>query len=129
MGKTVKLLVSIFVGLDVSVAAYFGLANLRVAVFGWGSIPGGGSAIDMAFFLIPLLLGWIAGDRFYYFLTYKERKATCLGKSAIAPEKPVVPDAVRREEAAIWEDRGWEEPAQDTTINTSSKSVSPDSRV
>src|SRR5688572_17819112 len=76
MGKFLKIIISIFVGLDVFVVAYLGLAQLRLMMFGEGQIPGGGSALDMALFLLPLFLAYIVGDRLFYFLTYTERRAT-----------------------------------------------------
>ncbi len=116
MSKVIKLLISIFVGLDVFVACYFGLANLRVAMFGQGSIPGGGSAIDMAVFLIPLFIGYVAGDRLFYFLTYKERLETRRQKAAetlqAAKENPTTD--------SIWEDADWDDAA--VTNNTRSES-------
>ncbi|NWJ44552.1 MAG: hypothetical protein HXX08_01605 [Chloroflexi bacterium] len=108
MLKIVKLLVSIFIGLDVFVAAYYGLANLRVAVFGQGAIPGGGSAVDMAIFLLPVLIGYIAGDRLFYFLNYKERKAKWLANKQ---EQEKAKENNRVKATGIWEDSGWDDSA------------------
>jgi hypothetical protein len=113
MSKVVKLLVSIFVGLDILAVSYFGLANLRVALFGKGEIPGGGSAIDMAFFLLPLFVAYVAADRLYYFLTYKERKEAQLKKVSELRANPETDPETAVEEipatASIWDDRGWDE--------------------
>ncbi len=112
MSKVVKLLLSIFVGLDILAVSYFGLANLRVALFGKGEIPGGGSAIDMAFFLLPLFLAYVAADRLYYFLTYKERKEAQLKKaSELSASSESDPERVVEKvpTASIWDDRGWDE--------------------
>lgn len=107
--KVGKLLISVFIGLDVLVVCYWWLAQLRVALFGQGEIPGGGSAFDMAIFLIPLFLGWVAGDRLYYFLTYKERRAARV-QQAPPPEQPGDrPEDPALVAGSVWEDRGWDE--------------------
>jgi hypothetical protein len=115
MSKAVKLALAIFVGLDVFVAGFFLLANLRVAMFGTGSIPGGGSAIDMALFLLAGFGGWVAGDRLYYFLTYKERKAKKLNQSQ-ATIKPAADnhttgqtEKVGVAPGTIWDERDWDD--------------------
>jgi hypothetical protein len=112
--KPGKLLISVFVGVDVLVVCYWWLAQLRVALFGQGEIPGGGSAFDMAIFLLPLFLGWVAGDRLYYFLTYKERRAA-RSSQVMSHEQP--DDKDKAEDSAVvagsvWEDRGWDDSKQ-----------------
>ena len=114
MPKVVKLLLSIFVGLDIFVVGYFGLSQARFALFGEGQIPGGGSALDMALFLIPLFVGYVAGDRLYYFLTYKERKrvrqqkATAPVQSHQTDERPSEPQQTPVG-ASVWEEGGWDD--------------------
>lgn len=125
MSKIVKILLSIFIGLDVFVAGFYLLAQLRVTMFGTGAIPGGGSAIDMAFFLLPLFVAWVAGDRFYFFLTYKERRARRLQNLAESSEAQAhnLEDVVKHDPSpdkkpntvvsmpagSIWDERNWDE--------------------
>jgi hypothetical protein len=122
MPKLLKLAISIFIGFDLFVLAYLGLAQLRYQVFGQGEVPGIGSAFDMAIFLFPLLMGYVAGDRLYHFLTYRERKAANLRQAAQqpppGPESPVETGEGEWELAAganrllhksAWEDRGWDD--------------------
>lgn len=123
MPKLLKLVVSIFVGFDLFVLAYFGLAQLRYQLFGTNEVPGIGSAFDMAIFLFPLLLGFVAGNRLYHFLTYPERKAALAARQkeeSSAPPPPQAPEEGEWELAAgasrplngrgsVWDDRGWDE--------------------
>jgi hypothetical protein len=118
MNKAVKLGLAIFFGIDIFVAGFFLLANLRVTLFGMGSIPGGGSAIDMAFFLLPAFAGWVAGDRLYYFLTYKERKAKKLqeletqksrSETAQNDKMDGLGEKVAVAPGSIWEERDWDD--------------------
>jgi len=122
MSKVVKLFVSIFVGLDILAVSYFGMANLRVALFGQGEIPGGGSAVDMVFFLIPLFLAYVAADRLFYFLTYKERKEARLKKASELRAGPETDHETTSEEASakesIWDERGWDESKVEETSQT-----------
>ena len=103
MSKPVKLILSIFLGLDIFVAGWLGLANLRFILFGEGAIPGGGSALDMALFLLPAFLGYLAGDRLYYFLTYKERREK-KRQQALAQSQTVQAQA-----ASAWEEGEWDD--------------------
>jgi hypothetical protein len=113
MNKAVKLALAIFVGLDVFVAGFFLLANLRVAWFGMGSIPGGGSAIDMAIVLLPAFLGWVTADRLYFFLNYKQRKMR--KQQELAEQKLHVEKILEEAEmvgvtsVSIWDERDWDE--------------------
>ena len=125
MPKLLKLAVSTFVGIDLFALAFFGLAQLRYQLFGTNEVPGIGSAFDMAIFLFPLLLGFVAGNRLYHFLTYPERKAalaTRLEKEeAAAP--PLAKEAAGEGEwelaagasrvlhghGSVWEDSGWDD--------------------
>lgn len=118
MAKPIKLLVSIFVGVDIFIFSYLTLARLRIALFGEGQIPGGGSALDMALFLIALFVAYVAGDRLYHFLTYKERRSakkaaspsvTPSSTSSSAPEKK----ATLVSAASVWQDRGWDDEEKD----------------
>ncbi len=125
MPKLLKLAISIFIGFDLFVLAYLGLAQLRYQVFGQGEVPGIGSAFDMAIFLFPLLMGYVAGDRLYHFLTYQERKAARLEQTSRTPplplEEPAVPGSAEEGEwemaagatrlihNSAWDDRGWDD--------------------
>ncbi len=119
MAKPLKLFVSIFVGFDLFLVLYFGLSQLRFTLFGEGQIPGGGSALDMALFLIPIFLAYVAGDRLFYFLTYKERKASQLARPPTPPYPALVQpqgeiDETERESQAqpvgsVWEERNWDD--------------------
>jgi len=124
MPKLLKLAGSIFIGIDLFVLAYYGLAQLRYQLFGTNEVPGIGSAFDMAIFLFPLLLGFVAGNRLYHFLTYPERKAAeaaRLKEKASAPPPPEEePEEGEWELAAgasrtrpgngsVWDDRGWDD--------------------
>lgn len=124
MPKLLKLAFSIFVGIDLFALAYFGLAQLRYQLFGTNEVPGIGSAFDMAIFLFPLLLGFIAGNRLFHFLTYPERKAALaarLKEEAAAPPPPkdepkdgewelaAGASRARQGQSSVWEDRGWDE--------------------
>lgn len=120
MSKPIKLLLAIFVGLDIFVVGFLGLSNLRITLFGQGQIPGGGSALDMALFLLPLFLGYLAGDRLYYFLNYKERRARLSQPSANNSRSLVKPDSARAESPAVvgppaarsvWDEGEWDEAA------------------
>jgi hypothetical protein len=122
MPKLLKLAISIFIGFDLFVLAYLGLAQLRYEVFGQAEVPGIGSAFDMAIFLFPLLMGYVAGDRLYHFMTYRERKAARLRQATRKPppaaEDPAETAGGEWELAAganhllnnsAWEDRGWDD--------------------
>lgn len=122
MPKLLKLAVSIFVGFDLFALGFFGLAQLRYQLFGTNEVPGIGSAFDMAIFLFPLLLGFIAGNRLFHFLTYPERKAAQaarLKKEAEAPPPPkeepaegeweLAAGASRTLHGSVWDDRGWDD--------------------
>ncbi|HEX2915184.1 MAG TPA: hypothetical protein VH186_30610 [Chloroflexia bacterium] len=74
MPKALKIVVSIFVGLDVSFVSFMTLANLRYNLFGTNEVPGLGSAFDMGLFLLALLIGYAAGDRLFYFMNYNQRR-------------------------------------------------------
>lgn len=114
--KPGKLLISVFVGVDVLVVCYWWLAQLRVALFGQGEIPGGGSAFDMAIFLLPLFLGWVAGDRLYYFLTYKERRATRQQPPTVSGPAQSTEDTGQDPAlvaGSVWDERGWDDNPQD----------------
>ncbi|MDB5079596.1 MAG: hypothetical protein JWP00_1520 [Chloroflexi bacterium] len=123
MPKLVKLAVSIFIGVDLFVLGYLGLAQLRYQLFGTNQVPGIGSAFDMAIFLFPALAGYVAGDRLYHFLTLKERKAALLKKASELPPATPEPDAGEGEwelaagashlmHGSVWEDRGWDDEAR-----------------
>jgi len=103
MSKIVKLAISVFVGIDIFVMGWLGLAQLRFILFGTGAIPGGGSALDMALFLIPIFLGYLAADRLYHFLTYKERRERSGQK--LEEAKTVTP----LNQTAAWDERGWQD--------------------
>lgn len=106
MSKVWKLAGSVFVAIDVFIFTYLTLSQLRFMIFGQGQIPGGGSAIDMAIFLLPLFLAWVAGDRLYYFLSHKERRSK-LPQTSLATEtnsESAAPNA-----SSIWDDDDWEE--------------------
>lgn len=125
MNKTVKLLISAFVGLDIFVFSYVVLAQLRLSIFGTGAIPGGGSALDMALFLLPLFVGYVAGDRLYYFLNYKERKQKIeqqheaeRQQREAARKAKAATRAARPKPSAIWDDAGWDE---DTAVKAGRK--------
>lgn len=113
MTKFWKIALSVFIGLDIFVFSYMVLSQLRFMIFGQGQIPGGGSAIDMAIFLLPIFLAWVAGDRLYYFLTYKERReklTTAPARSAalaaeVAEEESEETTAVG---GSVWDDDGWD---------------------
>ncbi len=105
MSKVFKLGFSIFVGLDIFVISYLGLAQLRFMIFGSGAIPGGGSALDMALFLIPLFVGYLAGDRLFHFLTYNPRKQLPVFKPEITLQASLQP--------SIWEEKGWDDGEED----------------
>jgi prolipoprotein diacylglyceryltransferase len=107
MNKVVKLVISIFVGFDIFFACWRGLAELRFALFGEGAIPGGGSALDMALFLIPIFIGYVAGDRLYYFLTYKERREKLRQQREAA--KAAGPVLNPNQVASLWEDGDWQD--------------------
>lgn len=119
MPKLLKLAISIFIGIDLFALGFFGLAQLRYQIFGTGEVPGIGSAFDMAIFLFPALMGYVAGDRLFHFLTYRERQAAKLKKAQEAPpsakEAPVEGEwelaagASRLINASVWEDRGWDD--------------------
>ena len=111
MSKTLKLILSIFVGLDIFVVGWIGLAQLRFMLFGEGAIPGGGSALDMALFLLPVFVGYLAGDRLYYFLTYKERKEKArLRREEEQTKAAVTPVAVENQsQSSIWDEADWQE--------------------
>jgi hypothetical protein len=123
MPKILKLAVSVFVGVDLFALGFFSLAQLRYQMFGTNEVPGIGSAFDMAIFLFPLLLGFIAGNRLYHFLTYPERKrklqAARLKTEAEAPPLRVEEPAEGEWELAagagfsrygsVWDDRGWDD--------------------
>ena len=118
MAKPVKLLVSIFIGVDIFVFGYLALAQLRLALFGEGQIPGGGSALDMALFLIPLFAGYVAGDRLFHFLTYKERRAAKQLHSSTVVSPTSTPSPSQKEDpdlvpASVWQDRGWDDEEKD----------------
>jgi hypothetical protein len=120
MAKPIKLVVSIFVGIDIFVFGYLALSQLRMALFGEGQIPGGGSALDMALFLIPVFVGYVAGDRLYYFLTYKERRAAKQQQSStvVTTTSTPNPSQENKEDAAlvsasVWQDRGWDDEEKD----------------
>ncbi len=110
MSKPLKLFLAIFVGLDVFIAGYFGLAQLRLNIFGEGAIPGGGSALDMALFLLPLFLAYVAADRLYYFLNYSHRQAARLAAQkqaqAAAQDQSLAATAGGQ---SVWDDDGWED--------------------
>ena len=91
MPKFLKIAICVFVAADIFVFAYFGLAQLRLNMFGQGAIPGGGSALDMALFLLPLFLAYVAADRLYHFLSYKGRQT--------APQQ-----ITTEEVGSVWED-------------------------
>jgi hypothetical protein len=106
MNRFWKLALSLFVAVDVFVFGFLGLSQLRFLIFGQGQIPGGGSAIDMAIFLVPLFLAWVAGDRMYYFLTYKERREAARAEAvARQAESAARPPAA----ASVWDDDGWDD--------------------
>lgn len=121
MPKILKLAVSIFVGIDLFALGFFGLAQLRYQMFGTNEVPGIGSAFDMAIFLFPLLLGFVAGNRLYHFMTYPERRAAQLKKEAETPppapvkEEPaegeweLAAGASRARYGSVWDDRGWDD--------------------
>lgn len=120
MAKPIKLVVSVFVGVDIFVFGYLALAQLRLALFGEGQIPGGGSALDMALFLIPVFVGYVAGDRLYHFLTYRERRATqqAPSSSVVTPVSTTSPAQEEHEDSAlvsasVWQDRGWDDEEKD----------------
>jgi hypothetical protein len=133
MSKAIKLIISIFVGADIFVVSYLALSQLRHILFGTGDIPGGGSALDMALFLIPLFIGYVSGDRLYYFLTYSERRQAKLA-AGLTKSKPPTPSAsvvattagvasglanpVHEEQPSIWQDSNWDDSALTSTRGT-----------
>ncbi len=116
MPKTLKLIIAIFVGVDIFVFGYLTMSQLRVNLFGEGQIPGAGSAMDMALFLIPLFVAYVAGDRLYHFLTYKERRATRLQatqRPTTSPAKTSVPEQTPAlVSGSVWQDQGWDDPRE-----------------
>jgi hypothetical protein len=124
MSKAIKLIISIFVGADIFVVSYLALSQLRHILFGTGDIPGGGSALDMALFLIPLFIGYVSGDRLYYFLTYSERRQAKLTAGLIKSQSPT-PSAIatagvttNEEQSSIWQDSNWDDSALTPTRGT-----------
>ncbi len=117
MGKIAKLGLSVFVGLDIFVFAYTGLAQIRFMLFGEGAIPGGGSALDMALFLIPLFAGYLAGDRLFHFLNYKNRTKKARLKTLTPAPSPTP--------KGVWDERAWEEPDPPTPVSMNLKTPSP----
>lgn len=109
MSKTLKLILSIFVGLDIFVVGWIGLAQLRFMLFGEGAIPGGGSALDMALFLLPAFFGYLAGDRLFYFLTYKERKEKARLRREQEQAKAALTPVALEDQASIWDEAEWQE--------------------
>ncbi len=120
MPKLLKLAISIFIGLDLFVLGFYGLAQLRYQLFGTGEVPGIGSAFDMAIFLFPLLIGYVAGDRLYHFLTHRERQAARLKLAQETPPPPkeepagsgdweLAAGSSRLLHSSVWEDRGWDD--------------------
>ncbi|MBN9392675.1 MAG: hypothetical protein J0I20_31890 [Chloroflexi bacterium] len=124
MPKILKLAVSIFVGIDLFALGFFGLAQLRYQMFGTNEVPGIGSAFDMAIFLFPLLLGFVAGNRLYHFLTYPERQrklqAARLKQQSEPPQVLAEPEPAEGEwelaagasracYGSVWDDRGWDD--------------------
>ena len=114
MPKLVKLAFSIFIGADIFVLAYLLFSQGRIALFGTGDIPGGGSALDMALFLIPAFIGYVSGDRLYHFLTYNERRQKSTQKSTASEEQtnPTFPEQgvnQSNDNATIWQDAGWDD--------------------
>jgi hypothetical protein len=122
MSKVVKLIISIFVGADIFVVSYLALSQLRHILFGTGDIPGGGSALDMALFLLPLFIGYMAGDRLYYFLTYSERRQAKLATNQKQPTPSAVVAAgiaatnpTHEERSSIWQDSNWDDSVLNST--------------
>ncbi len=111
MSKPLKLILAIFIGVDIFVVSYLALSQLRFMLFGEGQIPGGGSALDMALFLIPIFVAYVAGDRLFYFLTYKERKAAKLQQLATTQEQAAHPqqDSAALVSGSVWQERGWDD--------------------
>ena len=121
MSKIIKLIVSIFVGIDIFFLGVLGLSQLRVALFGEGQIPGGGSALDMALWLLPLFVAYVAGDRLFYFLTYKERRAARLklpevpqkGRDDQEPHEDSPNEGEKAKAApvvaSVWDEGGWQD--------------------
>ena len=68
MKTFVYLLIALFAAFLVFDLGWVSLILLRYMMYGTGEIPGGGSAVDMAFFLLPLFLAYVAGDRVFAFL-------------------------------------------------------------
>ncbi len=122
MNKTIKLATSVFVGLDVFVFCWFSLAQLRVSIFGFADVPDVGAAFDMAIFLFPAFLGFLAGNRLYYFLNYKERREKALQQQLEKQqEKLKPPTLVSSDPGAIWEEADWqdEKPSPDAAADLS----------
>lgn len=109
MSKTIKLVISAFVGLDVFVFCWFSLAQLRVSIFGFGDVPDVGAAFDMAIFLFPAFLGFLAGNRLYYFLNYKERREKALQEQQQKQATLKQPTLMMSDPGSIWEEADWQD--------------------
>jgi hypothetical protein len=115
MTKFWKVALSLFVTVDVFIFGFLGLSQLRFMIFGQGQIPGGGSAIDMAIFLVPIFLAWVAGDRMYYFLNYKERREAARAEAAARQREIIArPPAT----ASVWDDDGWDDEPDANEVKT-----------
>lgn len=136
MSKLIKLVISIFIGADIFVVAYLALSQLRHLMFGTGDIPGGGSALDMALFLLPLFIGYVCGDRLYYFLTYSERRAAklkatqTLNQAKLETSVKAATSNEAKSSDAIWQDSGWDDSQLETdpsveTAHTASAQTRP----